>query len=351
MSQPMKGRRSRVSSLDEDSECCVSCKKKIGVKQDAVECQWCKHWEHRVCSKITDNEYKLLNSISVNIMFVCTSCCSKVPVALSLFDNGDRMDKKFEAMYSKFTKELELLSSSIRDNYNSMQENVSTLSTKVKDQYSQNVDLQEKLNHSKVLAAAVEQGDPVQVRAQLNIDSATKIVDEYNDRERRKCNVIVYNAPQSMAKDLSTQKKDDVSFVNVLCEKLAIPLVEIRDVTRLGSKSSSKNGLLRVKCCDLLQRQQLLMNARKLRKFEEFKNVYVNPDLTRAERVAQKELRQELARRKADGEKDIYIHRGLIVHKSNAVQHKSGIVSSPSPAVQQSSSQARSSSPAIQQDS
>ena len=93
------------------------------------------------------------------------------------------------------------------------------------------------------------------------------------------------------------------------------------------------------------------MNARKLRKFEEFKNVYVNPDLTRAKRVAQKELRQELARRKADGEKDIYIHRGLIVHKSNAVQHKSGIVSSPSPAVQQNLSQARSSSPAIQQDS
>ena len=169
MSQPMKGRRSRVSSPDKDSECCVSCKKKIGVKQDAVECQWCKHWEHRVCSKITDNEYKLLNSISVNIMFFCTSCCSKVPVALSLFDNGDRMDKKFEAMYSKFTKELELLSSSIRDNYNSMQENVSTLSTKVKDVYSQNVDLQEKLNHSKVLAAAVEQGDPVQVRTQVNL--------------------------------------------------------------------------------------------------------------------------------------------------------------------------------------
>ena len=35
----------------------------------------------------------------------------------------------------------------------------------------------------------------MQVRTQFNIDSATKIVDElkYNDRERRKCNVGIYN--------------------------------------------------------------------------------------------------------------------------------------------------------------
>ena len=150
-------------------------------------------------------------------------------------------------------------------------------------------------------------------------------MDEYNDRERRKCNVVIYNAPQSKAKDLSTQKKDDASFVNELCERLGIPLVEIIDVACLGLKSSSKNHLLRVKCCNLKQQQQLLMNARKLHKFKEFENVYMNPDLTRVERVAHKGLRQELAQRRADGEKDIYIRGGLIVHKSNAVQHKSSM--------------------------
>ena len=62
MSQTVKGRRSRVVPA------CVA-----------------KHWEHRVCSKITDNDYKLLNTtaISVNIMFFCTFCCS------SNLDNGD----------------------------------------------------------------------------------------------------------------------------------------------------------------------------------------------------------------------------------------------------------------------
>jgi len=43
----------------------------------------------------------------------------------------------------------------------------------------------------------------------------------------------------------------------------------------------------------------------------------VNPDLTQKRRIAQKELRQELAQRKAAGEKDIYICKGQIVHKSS----------------------------------
>ena len=44
---------------------------------------------------------------------------------------------------------------------------------------------------------------------------------------------------------------------------------------------------------------------------------YVNPDLTQKRRIAQKELRQELAQRKAAGEKDIYIRKGHILHKSS----------------------------------
>ena len=106
------------------------------------------------------------------------------------------MNKKFESMYSKFTKELELLSNSIRDNYNFMQENVSTSLTKVKDLYSQNVVLQEKFTHSKVLAMAVEQGilymSELKLTLILPLKQWMSII--YNDRERRKCNVIIYKS-------------------------------------------------------------------------------------------------------------------------------------------------------------
>ena len=85
ISQLVKEQKSRVYLPDKDLECCILCKKKIDVKQEAVECQWCKRWEHWVCCKITDNEYKLLNS---KYYVFCTSCCPKIPVTLSNFDNG-----------------------------------------------------------------------------------------------------------------------------------------------------------------------------------------------------------------------------------------------------------------------
>ena len=79
MSQTVKGHRSRVASYDKDSECCISC------QEECYGARVAKHWEPRVCSKITDNDYKLLNTIViyVSILFFCTFCCS------SNFDNGD----------------------------------------------------------------------------------------------------------------------------------------------------------------------------------------------------------------------------------------------------------------------
>ena len=48
--------------------------------------------------------------------------------------------------------------------------------------------------------------------------------------------------------------------------------------------------------------------------------MYINPDLTYKERQASKELRQELARRKKAGEKDIFIRRGQIVKRISTTQ-------------------------------
>ena len=127
-----------------------------------------------MCSKITDNDYKLLNTIAISVN-ICFPVLSVAPVIMIMVIKWT--DKKFKSMYSKLTEGIELLRNSVRDNYNSMQENVSTFLTKVKDLYmcSQNVDLQEKFNHLRVLYTAIEHGDTVQVRSQFNIDSATKI--------------------------------------------------------------------------------------------------------------------------------------------------------------------------------
>lgn len=101
-------------------------------------------------------------------------------------------------------------------------------------------------------------------------------------------------------------------------ETIGVGPVDIVDVVRLGAKTPNKLRPLRVQFNNIGQRRSVLANAKRLRDVSHntFKKVYVNPDLSQKQRQAQWELRQELARRKEQGETDIIIRKGHIVKKS-----------------------------------
>ena len=56
----------QTASLDR-TELCVSCNTKAD--DDAIECQWCSCWEHKVCAKINSEQYLLLDSTPLNVKF------------------------------------------------------------------------------------------------------------------------------------------------------------------------------------------------------------------------------------------------------------------------------------------
>ena len=51
---------------------CATCKKYV--KNNAVECNWCKKWEHKVCANLSDGDYILLGSSSDSVKFYCSYC-------------------------------------------------------------------------------------------------------------------------------------------------------------------------------------------------------------------------------------------------------------------------------------
>ena len=121
---------------------------------DGVECQWCKKWEHKVCAKLSDNEYTMLEGVAVNIAFLCSICCVKVPIALQFYsDNGTSptLDQK-----------LQNLSGALQDLEKELKEYHSSLTT-----------------HSTTTPSL----KPVQT------SSPVEVVDEYLDREKE--NVIL----------------------------------------------------------------------------------------------------------------------------------------------------------------
>ena len=53
-----------------------------------------------------------------------------------------------------------------------------------------------------------------------------------------------------------------------------------------------------------------LSNAKQLKTVDDWKKVFITPDLDKQERLRNKELREELRRRMKDGEENLIIHKG-----------------------------------------
>ena len=156
----------------------------------------------------------------------------------------------------------------------------------------------------------------------MTMDTASKVVDEYRDLERRKWNLIVFNVPESKSTESSQRNAEDRDFFKSIINDVGVDSVEIIDVVRLGASTPNKLRPLRVQFANLSHRRSVLVNAKKLwdSSSDVFKGIYINPDLSVRERQTQRKLRSELARRKENGEYNIFIRRGRILKQRSPDQ-------------------------------
>ena len=84
--------------------------------------------------------------------------------------------------------------------------------------------------------------------------------------------------------------------------------------TRLGKQNKRGNSRPRkIECETAEQMYMMLKRSKTLSRHESTRDVYIGPELTRKERLANKDLRQELKARRARGEEKILIRRNEIV--------------------------------------
>ena len=89
---------------------------------------------------------------------------------------------------------------------------------------------------------------------------------------------------------------------------LDVKSVEVNGVRRLGKPNKEKPRLLRASLPDPSKRQEVLRRA-KLLKNSTFKNVFIQPDLTRMQQEIEPSLRKELKDRREQGDVMIYAGR------------------------------------------
>ena len=85
---------------------------------------------------------------------------------------------------------------------------------------------------------------------------------------------------------------------------------------RVGKSIAGRHRLLIVTLENTETKHDLLRMASQLRSSMNWGNVYITPDLTKAERETAKKLREELKARKLAGEEGLVIWKGRIVQSS-----------------------------------
>ena len=122
-----------------------------------------------------------------------------------------------------------------------------------------------------------------QTPAAPGMANSLDIVDEMADRDRRRCNLVVYNFTES-----DDRKKDQG-----LCKDVFKLDVKITKAVRLGPKIPNKQRPLLLTVQNIDDKNYLLSYSHFLRKSE----IYIAPDRTKLERAKHKKLVEELKER------------------------------------------------------
>ena len=141
----------------------------------------------------------------------------------------------------------------------------------------------------------------------------TGIFDAFVDRERRKNNIVVHNMTESDGETHAERMTRDRSRLGELLRKELNLNVHILRSFRVGKFTEGKSRLLIATLDSEETKWEVVRVAPQLRGTDTGHNIYINPDMTKQEREEGKKLRNELAERRAKGERNLIIRRGKIV--------------------------------------
>ena len=199
---------------------------------------------------------------------------------------------------------LDCVKKAVRDEMKSIREDMLVLSSRV-DQLE---------NDNRILLGAYQELKKQTLTCRpMNDDQMESIVHEIEQRYSRRENVIVRGLPELDTGSPSQRNAADLGKAHDIFSAMGIDKPVIRDATRLGKITRDRPRLLKIRCVDVDSQKEVLKRSRTLKNVDEYRNVYINKDLTVDEQKRQTLLRGELIRRRNEGE-NVGIRYGKVVH-------------------------------------
>ena len=315
---------------------CGTCNKEVADTDKALECEVCLDWYHIRCQKVTIRLYEALKSADDEdgCSWFCSFCrrgAKKLQLEVIALKREQLELKEtvgnLATTLDVHTKDIDELkvhadsqvstSTKLRKDLTATEIKVSKLEEQLQEHTAateKKVDkLEEQLQeHTHTAGAQFTAGNtgPKEItQAQLRRE-----LSELEDINMRKKNLIFYNFPETESEEM------DVEAVKTLIKEEFNLIIEPQGSKRFGKPAENKIRLLKVEFKSLGDKKQVLGKATELRlsNNDNFKRVYIRPDMTSKQLAESKNLKEQLTlRREAEPEKKFTIRRGEIVEKED----------------------------------
>lgn len=266
-----------------DASKCGSCSGFVKTSEKAVTCDLCGLWHHSRCQGISEPTYKAIqDDKNRQLRWFCKPCN-----ATSI--TFDRRISALEDQVKTLAAELKALKSTPHSAGNTS---------------------------SVTYAKALSNGLPVTNSATV-LDS---IRAEETARKKRATNLCIRGLKPNPKKPA-----DLLATIQTLANDLGEPIVNEREitVTQVGQTREDGSQAVIVTFSSIESRRALLRKAKDLRKFDQWTNVFIGPDLTPAEREIQFHLRAQLREKREKDKDNTWIIQGSrIVKKMESESNK-----------------------------
>lgn len=270
----MSQQKKKVNKLENN---CPTCKKEVGDKDEGIQCELCLKWFHILCLGMSRETYKfLMNPVNMNIHWFCKTCNVNAITTIRMLQDVKNELKDTNKSVDLLTIEFQKLKASYSD-------------------IVSRLDKVEKVHTNETTSTNLTTS---------NLDKRLESFEIF----KIKNNLIVNNLPE-------VQNARDEDKVDKLMRNLELADVKVYTMGRMGPKLDGKNRPLKLRVDNYNDKMRILTNARKLRECEGYTNIYVHPDRTKLQQIEGKKLRDELKRRKSNGESNLVITGGKIVSR------------------------------------
>jgi hypothetical protein len=277
-------------------EKCEDCGKSVLDHDKGLQCEACEAWFHASCQGMSEDTYKIVGQSCIH--WFCKNCDKAVSKLFKTIANIKVRQDKMEQALDKAVEDIKAVKAEIIEMSSFSKE----LDTKLE------IIIEAKLVESVEELKKSKESEPVMV-AGLGRDEVLEEI----EIEKRRLNLVIMGIKEDNEDDAAVK-----DLFTVLVGSKGVKAVS--SVERIGRAQAGKIRPIRVKMINSDSKLDVLKSCSDLRKHEEYKKVYISPDLTRKQQEADKSIRDKLKEMRNGGETDIRIKKGKIVKNSNGVE-------------------------------